>query len=123
MFYLYSIIFSFFVVAAQAMYNRAANNANFELSPSFIFSKKLLALITDPLLLGGLALFLGATAISFWMYTKYDFSNIQAATVPVILIITYVINRFFFDGSIGLANLIGFAVIVLGVFIATGAVF
>lgn len=123
MFYVYSVLFSFFVVAGQALYNKAVNDENFELTTSFFFSKKLVGLITNPMLLGGFALFLGATAVSFWMYTKYDFSNIQAATVPVILIMSYLVNYWFFDGSLGLANIVGFGVIVVGVFIATGAFF
>ncbi len=105
------------------MYNKAVNDENFELTTSFFFSKKMIGLITNPVLIGGFLLFLGATAVSFWMYTKYDFSNIQAATVPVILVLTYLVNYLFFDGSIGLAHIVGFAVIVLGVFIATGAIF
>lgn len=121
MFYLVSVLFSFFVVAGQAMYNKAVNDASFELTASFIFSKKLIAMVTEPIFLGGLLLFLGATAVSFWMYTQYEFDNIQAATVPIILIFTYLINYWFFEGSIGLANIVGFAVIVVGVMIATGA--
>lgn len=123
MFYLYSVLFALFVVAGQAMYNRAVNDENFELTTNFLLSRKMLDLITNPILISGFILFLGATAVSFWMYTKYDFSNIQAATVPVILILSYTVNYLFFDGTIGLANIIGFAVIVAGVFIATGAFF
>ncbi len=123
MFYALSVLFSFFVVAGQAMYVKAVNDENFELTTSFLFSKKMIGLITNPMLLGGFALFLGATAVSFFMYTKYDFSNIQAATVPVILILTYIINYWFFDGAIGFANIIGFLIIIVGVFIATGAIF
>jgi len=105
------------------MYNRAVNDENFELTTSFFFSKKMVGLITNPILIIGFIFFLGATAVSFWMYTKYDFSNIQAATVPMILILTYIINYLFFDGSIGIANMVGFAIIVFGVFVATGALF
>ena len=123
MFYVYSVLFSFFVVAGQAMYNKAVNEENFELTTGFFFSKKMVGLLTNPMLLTGFALFLGATAVSFWMYTKYDFSNIQAATVPVILIMSYLVNYWFFDGSLGIANIVGFAIIVFGVFIATGAIF
>lgn len=123
MFYVYSVLFSFFVVAGQAMYNKAVNDENFELTTGFFFSKKMVGLITNPMLLGGFALFLGATAVSFWMYTKYDFSNIQAATVPVILIMSYLVNYWFFDGSLGMASIVGFAIIVFGVFVATGAIF
>ena len=123
MFYVYSVLFSFFVVAGQAMYNKAVNEENFELTTGFLLSKKMIGLITNPFLIGGFVLFIGATAVSFWMYTKYDFSNIQAATVPIILVFTYLINYFFFDGSIGLANMVGFAIIILGVLVATGAFF
>ncbi len=121
MFYLYSILFSFFVVAGQSLYNKAVNDENFELSIGFLFSKKMIGLITNPMLIGGFVLFLGATAVSFWMYTKYDFSSIQAATVPVILVFSYLVNYWFFDGKIGLSNIIGFVVIAAGVLIATGA--
>ncbi len=122
-FYVYSVLFSFFVVSGQALYNRAVNDENFELTTRFLFSKKMLGLITNPMLISGFALFLGATAVSFWMYTKYDFSNIQAATVPIILVLSYLVNYWFFDGSLGLANIIGFAIIVFGVFVATGSIF
>jgi hypothetical protein len=121
MFYLVSVLFSFFVVAGQAMYNKAVNDASFELTPSFLFSKKLIDMITEPIFLCGVLLFLGATAVSFWMYTQYEFDNIQAATVSMILIFTYLINYWFFQGSIALHNVIGFLIIVAGVLVATGA--
>jgi len=121
MFYVVSALFSFFVVAGQAMYNKAVNDASFELTPAFLFSKKLISMITEPVFLGGVLLFLGATAVSFWMYTQYEFDNIQAATVSIILIFTYLINYWFFGGSIGIHNIVGFAIIVLGVLVATGA--
>lgn len=121
MFYLVSILFSFFVVAGQAMYNKAVNDASFELTPSFLFSKKLIDMITEPVFIGGVLLFLGATAVSFWMYTQYDFDNIQAATVSMILVFTYLINYWFFNGTIALHNILGFLLIVAGVLVATGA--
>jgi len=121
MFYVYSVLFSFFVVAGQALYNKAVNDENFELTTSFFFSKRFLGLITNPMLIGGFVLFLGATAVSFWMYTKFDFSSIQAATVPVILIFSYLVNYWFFDGKIGIYNIVGFLIIVVGVLVATGA--
>lgn len=119
MFYLYSLLFSFFVVTGQALYNKAVNQENFELTASYLLSKKLVGLIANPLLIGGFILFLGATAVSFWMYTKYDFSSIQVATVPVILILSYAINYWFFNGNISLMNILGFAIIVVGVLVAT----
>lgn len=121
MFYLASILFSFFVVAGQAMYNKAVNDASFELTPTFLFSKKMISMITEPVFIAGILLFLGATAVSFWMYTQYEFDNIQAATVSMILVFTYLINYWFFQGSIALHNVIGFLIIVAGVLIATGA--
>jgi len=121
MFYLVSLLFSFFVVAGQAMYNKAVNDASFELTPSFLLSKKMISMIMDPIFLGGVLLFLGATAVSFWMYTQYEFDNIQAATVSMILVFTYLINHWFFNGTIALHNIAGFLIIVAGVLVATGA--
>lgn len=121
MFYLVSLLFSFFVVAGQAMYNKAVNDASFELTPSFLLSKKMISMIMDPIFLGGVLLFLGATAVSFWMYTQYEFDNIQAATVSMILVFTYLINYWFFNGTIALHNIAGFLIIVVGVLVATGA--
>jgi len=117
--YLSGLLFAAQIVVGNALYKVAVERSDFALSAEFFFSKKMLGLLSSPVFLAGLAFFLASTAISFWMFTKWDFNAIQVVTVPIVLIFSLLVGWRFFDESITLINAIGLGVIVFGVFLAT----
>lgn len=119
MLYISALGFAFFIVAGQALYKAAVDSVGFELTLDFIFSKQLLKLLFSWQFLLGLALFLVATGINFWMYTRFQFSSIQAVVVPLVLVFSFIAGAWFFKDHISFVNILGFFVLVAGVVLAT----
>lgn len=119
MIYLFGIIFSALIVAGNSMYKLGVDAAGFELSSSFLLSKKMLSFLISWQLVSGLILFTAATGISFWMLTKFEFSAIQAVTVPVVMGLSFIVGGYIFhEESLSLINYVGLAVIIAGVMLA-----
>ncbi|MDX1766355.1 MAG: hypothetical protein R3313_05400 [Candidatus Saccharimonadales bacterium] len=119
MIYIWGAIFALLLTAGNTMYKYAVDAANFEISPSFIFSKKMLSFIFSWQLLSGLALFVAATMLSFWMLTKYEFSAIQAVTVPVVMALSFMVGAWILnEDSLSAINILGLLVLVVGVVLA-----
>lgn len=119
MIYIFGILFSVLIVVGNSLYKLAVEAANFEPTPDFFFSRKMISFVTSWQLLGGLAFFLVATGISFWMLTKFDFSAIQAVTVPVVMGLSFAAGAFVFnEDSLSLINYVGLIIIIVGVILA-----
>ena len=119
MIYLFGAIFALLLTAGNTMYKYAVDAANFEISPEFIFSKKMVSFLLSWQLLSGLALFIVATMLSFWMLTKYEFSAIQAVTVPVVMGLSFMVGAWILnEESLSAINYFGLGVLVLGVILA-----
>jgi len=119
MLYITGIIFSLQIVVAQSLYNQAVKNANFELTTEFLLSSKLLGLLSSWQFLSGLSLFFLATGVNFWMFSKFEFSAIQAATVPFVLGFSLLIGWQFFNEHLSVLNVVGLGVMIAGVILAT----
>lgn len=119
MLYISGLGFALFIVAGQALYNAAVHKVGFELNLDFLLSKRLLDLLLSWQFLLGMALFLTATGINLWMYTRYEFSSVQAVVVPLVLMFSFVAGYWFFKDEISVVNMIGFFVLIAGVILAT----
>lgn len=119
MLYISGLGFALFIVAGQALYNAAVNKIGFELSLEFLLSKRLFELLLSWQFLLGMALFLTATGINLWMYTKYEFSSVQAVVVPLVLAFSFIAGAWFFKDEISALNTLGFFVLIAGVILAT----
>lgn len=119
MIYLLGILFSAIIVAGNTFYKFAVDEAKFELNASFLFSKKMIELLTSWQFLAGLGAFLVATVISFYMLTKFEFSAIQAVTVPVVMALSFVVGHaILHEENLSVINYLGLAIIVVGVVLA-----
>lgn len=119
MLYLTGIAFALLIVSGQTLYKIAVDKAGFELTLDFLLSRRLIEMLISWQFLLGLVLFLAATGINFWMYTKYDFSAIQAIAVPVVLAFSFMAGAWLFKDHISALNIAGFLVLVVGVVMAT----
>lgn len=119
MLYLFGILFAALLVVGQTLYKYAVERASFEPTVAFIFSKKMLDFLLSWQFLTGLTAFIVASLISFWMLTRFQFSSIQAVTVPVVMALSYIVGAWLFKDSISGLNLVGLAVLILGVVLAS----
>jgi multidrug transporter EmrE-like cation transporter len=119
MLYLFGILFAVLLVAGQTLYAYAVNNAGFELTVEFLFSKQMINFLLSWQFILGVILYLAATGINFWMLTKFEFSSIQAVAVPIVLALSFVAGAWFFKDEINLVNILGFFVLVAGIILAT----
>jgi len=119
MLYLFGLIFSALLVVGQTFYKYAVERASFEPTAAFLFSKKMLEFLTSWQFLTGLSAFIVASLISFWMLTKFQFTSIQAVTVPVVMGLSYIVGAWVFKDEISGINLIGLGVLAVGVVLAS----
>lgn len=119
MLYLFGLIFSALLVVGQTLYKLAVDRAAFEPTASFLFSKRMLDFLLSWQFLSGLGVFAVASLLSFWMLTRFQFSSIQAVTVPVVMGLSYVAGAWLFKDTITGINLMGLAILVIGVVLAS----
>ena len=119
MLYIFGFIFASLLVIGQTYYKYAVERAAFEPTVAFIFSKKMLDFLLSWQFLTGLTMFILASLISFWMLTKYQFTSIQAVTVPVVMGLSYVVGAWLFKDTLSGINYLGLAILVVGVVLAS----
>ena len=119
MLYIFGIIFATLLVVGQTLYKYAVDKAAFEPTVSYIFSGKMASFLLSWQFLAGLGAFIAASLISFWMLTKFQFSSIQAVTVPVVMALSYVVGAWLFKDVITPLNMFGLLVLIVGVVLAS----
>lgn len=119
MLYFFGLIFSALLVVGQTFYKYAVERAAFEPTAGFIFSKKMLEFLTSWQFLAGLSAFVVASLISFWMLTKFQFTSIQAVTVPVVMGLSYIVGAWLFKDEISGLNLLGLGILAIGIVLAS----
>lgn len=119
MFYLSGLIFALLLVGGQTFYKLAVDNVGFELSLSFIFSRRMLDFLFSWQFLVGVVLYLLATALNFWMLSKFKFSSFQGLAIPLGLVFSFIAGAWFFKDQISVVNIIGLGIIISGVVLAT----
>lgn len=119
MLYLFGLIFSTLLVIGQTLYKYAVERAAFEATTDYIFSKKMVEFLLSWQFLAGLGTFILASLISFWMLTRFQFTSIQAVTVPVVMALSYIVGAWLFKDEISGINLVGLGVLAIGVVLAS----
>lgn len=119
MLYIFGLIFSTLLVIGQTLYKYAVDRAGFEATTDYIFSKQMVSFLLSWQFLAGLSAFMIASLISFWMLTKFQFTSIQAVTVPVVMGLSYIVGAWLFKDEISGLNLVGLGVLAVGVVLAS----
>lgn len=119
MLYIFGIFYAALIVAGQTFYKYAVVKAAFEPSVSYLLSKKMLNFVFSWQFVTGVGLFVIASFLGFWMLTRFQFSTIQAVTVPIVMALSYVIGSWLFRDHITGINIIGLVILVIGVILAS----
>ncbi len=76
-------------------------------------------LILSPYLWLGLVAYAIGTAIDFYLLSRFQFSTVQALTIPLILILAFAVGVVFFHDRPSVLNLVGLAILIIGILLVT----
>jgi drug/metabolite transporter (DMT)-like permease len=119
MLYLAGTLFSLLVVIGNTLFKYAVDRAEFSPNLSYMLSAKMIQFLLSWQFILGTLVFGCVSILSFWMLTRFQFSSIQAVTVPVIMALSFAVGTWFFNDTITPINIVGFFVIIAGVILAT----
>ena len=119
MLYLAGTIFSLMVVIGNTLFKYAVDRAEFTPSISFMLSSRMIHFLLSWQFLLGALVFGCVSVLSFWMFTRFQFSSIQVVTVPIIMAFSFLVGTWFFNDTMTPINVVGLLVIIGGVILAT----
>lgn len=116
--YILSLLFASLLVAAQSSWKVAVNSDGnpFNRTLSLI---SVIKFMFTPLVLMGIALYLMATLLYFYLLSKYRFSMVQSIAIPMSLIFSLMVATAFFGEQLSLINFIGLILVVAGIVLLT----
>lgn len=114
MFYIYTLIAAVLLVAAQSFWKNASSSLGVSLSLKTLYS-----LIVTPSFLVGALLYVLATLIYIWLFSKYPYFSVQITLITFSVIFTLLVARLVFKEDLILINYLGVPLLVLGVVLAT----
>lgn len=116
--YVLSGIVALMLVAGQLLWKLGIERTEGGLSSSLLMSREVFSFIFSPFILGGFAVYILATVLYMYLLGRYDYSVIQSLVIPLSLIFAYIVAGLFFKERILTINIIGVAIIVVGVILA-----
>ena len=117
--YLLGLFVAAQLVAGQVLWKIAVKRSHFELSPSYLFSKRVWSLIFSPYLIFGLLVYAFATLLYVGMLSKYEYSSVQAIVVPTSLLIAFLVAYYGFHEKLSGTNIAGVLVLIVGIILVT----
>lgn len=88
-----------------------------QIDPHALLIKKALIVATNPYILGGGLIYIVATVLYMYVISYYEYATSYAVIVGLSLIIAVIVASLVFNEKISLINLIGFVVIIAGIFL------
>jgi drug/metabolite transporter (DMT)-like permease len=119
MIYLLGPVVALQLVLGQVLWKAAIDRYGFTLTREYVLSHQFVTFVLSPLVIGGLVVYALATLSYFGMLAKFPYSSVQAVIVSASLILTYLASAAIFHERHSPINLLGFAVLVVGVVLAT----
>lgn len=119
MIYLLGPVVALQLVLGQVLWKAAVERYGFQLTREYVLSHQFLTFLFSPLVIGGVLVY-GLATLSFWgLLAKFPYSSVQAVVVSASLLLTYLASAAIFHERHTAINLVGFAVLVVGVVLAT----
>jgi drug/metabolite transporter (DMT)-like permease len=115
--YIFIFIVAFLLATAQALWKMAGNDyatlvKNTELTIA-IFQTAISAKF-----IGGAILYIAATAIYIWLFSRYSFFSVQVTLISTSVILSVLISYFIFKEIPSSLNILGIAIILIGITLA-----
>jgi drug/metabolite transporter (DMT)-like permease len=118
MLYLMTIVTAFLLSVGQALWKSAALGFSALQKENTLIGAILKVMFSVKFIAGALV-YLIATLIYLWLFSKYPFSAVQITLISASLVLSVVISRFIFKETLNPINYLGIVIILLGVFLAT----
>lgn len=114
---LLSFLAATFMITGQSLWKKTLSGKEIVLSKEFLFSREFLSIITSINILVGAFMYALAMVLVFYLFSKYPFYLIQSSILVFAIIISITISKFFFHENITILTLLGFALLLLGIFL------
>lgn len=117
MLYVIAAFTALLLATGQSLWKKAAGGfSSFSMSSLL---PSLAKIFLSPYFLIGAVLYVTATAIYVWLFSKYSFSAVQISLVSFSIIFTLFISNLFFKEHLELINYIGVPILLIGVLLIT----
>lgn len=116
--YIATIVLALLLVTAQSCWKLAVSGHTALFAGNITFGK-LVEFVFSPLTLLGMVLYVVATGLYMVLLSRYNFSFVQAMVIPLSLVFSVSIATIFFHDHLSVVNIIGMAVIVIGIILFT----
>jgi drug/metabolite transporter (DMT)-like permease len=116
--YFYVFIVAIFLATAQTLWKIAGNNYA-SLAKDFSSLAAILKTAFSPQFIAGAILYVVATAIYVWLFSRYTFFAVQVTLISTSVILAALISYFFFKENPSPINIFGLVVIIVGIVLAT----
>jgi drug/metabolite transporter (DMT)-like permease len=114
-----TIILAMLLVAAQTCWKLAVDGHTGLFAAHGLSVSKVLGFVFAPFTLLGAALYVVATGLYMFLLSRYQFSFVQAMSIPLSLLFSVGVAAAFFHDHLSLVNVLGAAVIVAGIVLFT----
>lgn len=117
MLYIYTLSVASFLVVAQALWkiSTKALDSNAPFSLASMFNK---VLFTPQFIIGGI-LYVAATLIYVWLFSKFPYYQVQLTLITFSLILSTLVSSLFFKEYLLPINYLGIFILLLGVLLVT----
>lgn len=118
MIYVLSVLFAGLIILGQSLWKISIEKTPIQFNITFLLSREMLKIVLSIPMIAGFIAYGIATLIYLLLIGKYDYSLVQSLTIPLTLIIAYIIASVFFKETIAVINIVGLLLIVSGVILA-----
>jgi drug/metabolite transporter (DMT)-like permease len=115
MIYILTAITALLLVSGQSLWKMAASN----LDKGSPLVQSLFKVLFTPQFLMGAFLYIIATLIYVWLFSKYNYSVVQLSLISFSILLSSAIAILFFKETFSIINYIGVIILIAGLILAT----
>jgi len=116
MLYIETIITALLLAAGQSLWKMAALKFPIYQNEGLSLFVSGFKTLFSVYFISGAFLYVLATLIYLWLFSKYPFYTVQVSLVSFSIIFSLIISRFIFKESVSLINYFGIVLVLIGVF-------
>ncbi len=105
--------------AGQALWKRAAINFPVYIKEGSPLFKAVLQVLLSGYFISGAILYVVATLIYLWLFSKYPYFSVQLTMVSLAVVFSLLVSYFIFKEHISIVNFFGIPLILAGVILVT----
>lgn len=119
MLYIFLFITALLLASGQSLWKKAAINFPIYLKNNTPLIPAIFKVIFSKFFIIGAFLYIIATLIYLWLFSKYPFYTVQISLVAFVIILSLIISNIIFKESINTINYIGVSLVLIGIILVT----